>query len=201
MNAVKLGLSGAGGTIALLLGELHNKGQESSVFSIRNSLASFFGINNLTEIAIGTIVVFLALGAAMCFIFEDKTLDKAFYRGASVLAIIMSLTPSQDYKPLKTTPNSVLVSVSITTADNKPLAEVYVTVWNIETNTVFGRSKFVGNNFSFYQPEGRYRVDIEAEGYYVASEEFEVREGQDPRKLTINMALSNVPLFIQKILR
>jgi hypothetical protein len=201
-NEAKIGISGFFGAVLLVVADIGLKGEASAIKTIRDNLAQFFSVENLPLIAVITIIVVIGIGVASCFIFEENSMKKAFYRGASVLAIGMTITPNPQYKPVETSPKSELVQISLQTEDNQPVSQAVLTVWDVNSNKIVAKSKFTGNTFSFYQAPGRYRIYIEVPGYNIEYRVLEVVEGRAPSSLTIRLEKASlVPLFIQRIFK
>ncbi len=201
IHKVKLGLSALVGATFIVLIEIGLKGDMSATVTIRNNIAQFFSIDSNPVVGLFTVLGLIGIGTALCFIFKVNTMKKAFYQGASVLAIATTMIPNINYEPLKSSPNSELVRINLQTSDNKPVKDVLVTLWDARTNRIIGKSKYNGKTFSFYQTTGEYKIYVEVPGYNIEHSEFQVREGQQPVPISINLTPTFIPLILQRILK
>ncbi|CCD90721.1 membrane hypothetical protein [Bradyrhizobium sp. ORS 375] len=92
MNSGKLsiGLAGAFGGVIAVLGDLIQKQDASAVLVFASTL------NRILQLAIATwgwALVLVALAVALCVIFEPDSKPRAFYIGASILALLMTAVP------------------------------------------------------------------------------------------------------------
>ena len=87
---MKVGLAGGLGGILAVLSDLVQKEQASAILKIAYTMETSLLISFPPLIAV-FLVVGLAIG--LCFVFEPETKAKAFYVGASILTIMMTLVP------------------------------------------------------------------------------------------------------------
>ncbi|RMD71295.1 MAG: carboxypeptidase regulatory-like domain-containing protein [Gammaproteobacteria bacterium] len=199
-HRAKIGLSGAVGAVLLVFADVGLKGHTSATVTIRDNLMQFFGVGDPVLMAVLTLFFIIAVGVACCFIFEVDSQASAFYRGASVLAIAMTLVPATEPPPLETSPSSERISIMLKPEDGKSIASATVTVWDPKSQKVVGRSRFKGETYAFYLKEGRYRIEVEVPGYDIAVRDIEVKAGR-PLSLDITLKPTWVPQFIQRLLR
>jgi|GEM_PF-6870746 hypothetical protein len=197
MNAFKIGISGALGGILCILADLAQKAEASAVLTIGHNLGMFLKIPYANILASVTIV---AIATGLCFIFDVKTKQRAFYLGASILAIMMTLVPYNPPSSLSSIPHSVKVEVILETEDNRPIKEVTVTLLDSNNREIMGRSKFQDRSFYFYQPEGDYIMRIEVPGYRTVERELKLVEGEEIEPIRIKLNRSKLPIFIQRLL-
>jgi len=82
-------LSAAIGAVFSALSDIVQKDKASAIVTLSQKIfASSFP-------PIYVLILVVALAAALCFVFEPETKPKAFYLGASVLALAMTLVPYQ----------------------------------------------------------------------------------------------------------
>lgn len=198
--AVRTGLilSAIIGGVICTLADLLQKSEASAVLLLGQKLDEIFGVSSPTLVAIGLV---LSLAIALSLIFESKTKKGAFYIGASVLAILMTMTPYKMAPGFKTEPNSVEVNLSISTNDRRPVEGAVVTLLDASGRTIISRSRLQGSQLRFYQGGGTYRLTVELSGYKTASKNLSLREGSPPRSLLLTLQPYSIPLFIQRIIR
>jgi hypothetical protein len=195
---IALVLSAFVGGFTCTLADLMQKSEASAVLLIGQKLNEIFGVPSPTLFAIGIILI---LAAALPLIFESPTKKGAFYAGASVLAILMTITPYNVPPGLKTESNSVEVNLSISTQDKRRVEGAVVTLWDASGRTVKARSRPPGSQLRFFQDGGTYRLTVELPGYKTESRSLSLREGSPPQSLSITLQPSSTPLFIQRIIR
>jgi len=94
-----LGLSSAFGGLLAALSDILQKDQASAVMKIHYSLRTTLGAPSNPLLVVGMLVGF---GVALCFIFGADSNKRAFYIGASIPSILMTLVP---YKPVPNLPS------------------------------------------------------------------------------------------------
>jgi hypothetical protein len=198
MKKCALILSAIVGGIVCTLTDLIQKSEASAILLIGRTLDQLFsGIPAPNLCAIGLV---LLLAVALPLIFESTSKKGAFYLGASVLALLMTMTPYKAPPGFKTEPNSVEVLLSLSTADRRPVEGALVTLWDAEGKTVISRTRLAGAQFRFFQDGGTYRLGVELPGYGSEQRTLSLSEGR-PQSITITLQPSSQPLFIQRILR
>jgi hypothetical protein len=196
---VSLILSAAIGGIFCTLADLLQKAEASAVLLIGRKLDEIFsGVYWANVIAISVVV---ALAVAVAIIFESDTKKSAFYLGASVLALLMTMTPYEVSPGFKTAPNSVEVDLSIDTQDGKPAKGALVTLRDASGKQILSRSRLPGSQLRFYQDEGTYQLTVELAGYRSRTEPLSVTEGSPPQSMSVTLQPSSTPLILQRILR
>lgn len=83
-------LSGVAGSFFAVLADMTMKSNASAVVKMGDAIRTHLGLNCTNIIAA---VILLAGGALVCAIFTPENRKKAFYLGASIITIIMTLTP------------------------------------------------------------------------------------------------------------
>ena len=198
MNSLMIAISGAIGGILCIIADLAQKSEASAIITIGRNLNL---ILNLPYANIITFIVITGIGVGLCFIFDVKTKQKAFYMGASVLAIMMTLVPYNAPPNLKSTPNSVKVNVIVKTEDKKPLGKVVVTLLDSRTKRLVGKSNYQSGRFYFYQSGGNYRMILEASGYRTEERDLVLVEGTRPISITVELKCSSTPIFLQRFFK
>ncbi len=186
-----------GGLVAILA-DLIQKDVASATLKMANTFDENLGIPYATPVAICLV---LLIAIALCFIFEVQTTKRAFYTGASVLAILMTVVPYNLPKDFKTKPNSVEVVLKIKTQDGKPVAGAVVTLRNAENGRTVAQRRTPVAEFKFYQKAGRYRLTVEMNGYGSESRDLSLVEGSSPHQVTVNLRPTATPLFLQRLFR
>src|SRR5215475_10636398 len=100
-----IGICGAFGGLLATLGDLVQKQDASAVMKIRESLATTLKIPLPALLVMFFLVIF---AVALCFVFTVDSYNSAFYRGASIIAILMTVMPYQVLPTIPTEPNQVL---------------------------------------------------------------------------------------------
>lgn len=190
------------GGVICILADLMQKSEASAVLMLGQKLGEIVGLPSPTLFAIGII---LTIAGSLPLIFESTSKKAAFYAGASVLAILMTITPYDIPPELKTNPSSVEINLSITTKNGGPVKGAIVTVSPLDksgkTRTAIARSKLQGSQLRFYLDSGTYRLTVELPGYATEIQSLALREGNPPQFLSIILQPSSTPLFIQRIFR
>ena len=200
-TALTVGMSGLIGTVLCLLADIGLKGEGSAIKIIRDNLAGFFGIGlgALLYTAVAVITLLIALGVACCFVFDEVTNAKAFYRGASVLAIAMTLVPNAQHPPAPGEKRSERVTVRVTASDGTVPLAIKVTVWDESAKSITSLTRYSTASFHFYQRAGAYRLDFESPGYRIVRRSIVVQDGTEVPPLAIEFRATSVPGFVQRV--
>lgn len=197
-NVLKIGISGAVGGILCVLADLAQKEEASAVLKIGCNLESLLKIPYAN---ISTVFIVIGIAVALCFIFDVQEKKRAFYLGASVLAIMMTLVPYKAPPSLETVGNSVKVNMTLQTDDGRPVSEAVLTLYD-ENNRVIARSKFQSGRFYFYQSDGHYRMCITVPGYRMIDRHLDLNEKERPQiSITIDLKHTSIPISIQRFLK
>lgn len=89
-QVICLALSAATGGFLAVLSDMVQKEDASAVIQIKSALGNLLGLHTYPAL-VG--VVLIGLSVALCFIFSADSNKKAFYIGASILAILMTAVP------------------------------------------------------------------------------------------------------------
>ncbi len=200
MVKLKLGLCALTGGFFCLLADLGQKSEASAIRSIA------LGVGELIETSyangkIMAVVLVLMSALVLYFVFDPDTKPRAFYLGASVLALIMTFTPYEQPGGFTTEPNSVKVVLNLKTEDSAAIEQATLTLWNSQQNNILARTQISAEQFTFYQRQGRYILTIEMPGYEKETRHTELQEGVPLPALDIILRPSATPGIIQKILR
>ncbi len=98
-----LGLSAATGGLLAVLSDIGQKQEASAVGHLKLSLSEVLGLQTCPAVVA---LVLIVLGVALSFIFNADSNKKAFYIGASILAIMMTAVPYRDVPSLNTVPTA-----------------------------------------------------------------------------------------------
>jgi len=98
-----LGLSAATGGLLAVLSDIAQKQDASAVEHLQSALTGVLGFRTYPAVVA---LVLIALGVALSFIFNAASNKKAFYVGASILAIMMTAVPYNAPPSLSTSPTA-----------------------------------------------------------------------------------------------
>lgn len=107
LNALRkstcLGLSAATGGLLAALSDLAQKQDASAVEHLQSALTGVLGLRTYPAVVVLALIV---LAVALSFIFSAESNKKAFYIGASILAIMMTAVPYNAPPSLSATPTA-----------------------------------------------------------------------------------------------
>ena len=200
MVKAKLALCAFIGGFFCLVADLAQKSEASSIRNIALGIGDILeaGYSNSKIIAV---VLVLICALVLYFIFDPATKPKAFYLGASVLALMMTITPYEPSKGFNTQPNSVKVVLNLKTKDGKGIKQATLTLWNSQQNKIIARNQISAEQFTFYQNEGHYILTIDMPGYETETQSIELQEGVPFPAIDIILNRSSTPGIIQKLLK
>jgi len=211
--------SGGFGGLFAILADVLQKEQASAVMKLDEALKVTFGlpISPLLVVA-----MLMALGVGLCLVFKAHTSQAAFFRGASVIALLMTLVPYNLEQGLPRTPeqattlserldldlgNVVFAQTSGNQAQSKvsvellmenggqPSSAIY-TLKDPSNGAVIARSHAQGSSFSFYVPNRTYLLQIEVPNCRIEQRQLSVN---GPQSLTVRLVNSAVPASIQRL--
>jgi hypothetical protein len=96
-----LGLSAATGGLLAVLSDIAQKQDASAVEHLQSALTGVLGLRTYPAVVVLALIV---LSVALSFIFSAESNKKAFYIGASILAIMMTAVPYNAPPSLSATP-------------------------------------------------------------------------------------------------
>jgi hypothetical protein len=198
MKTMLIGLSALVGGVLAVLADLSQKGDASAILNLGYNLSKVFGLASPATVST---VLILLIAVALALIFDVSSKRQAFYVGASVLSIMMTIVPYKTPDGFKTTPNSVEVVINLTTADQKPIVEAAVSLWREDGRTLVARSQVSSDVFRFYQDGGNYKLSVEMTGYNAQFIDLKLIEGSAGQSLSVVLQPSETPIFIQRLLR
>lgn len=200
MVKLKLALSAFIGGFFCLLADLAQKSEASSIRNIALGIGDIIGASYSNGKIIAVVLV-LICALVLYFIFDPATKPKAFYLGASVLALMMTITPYEPSKGFNTQPNSVEVVLNLKTEDDIKIKQATLTLWNSQQNKIMARTQISAQQFTFYQNEGRYILTIDMLGYETERRSIELKEGIPFPAIDIILNRSVTPRLFQKMLK
>ncbi len=103
-------LSGAVGAILAVLSDLIQKNEASATLKIAHTIETTVGIHFPPIVSV---LLVLSLAISLCIISEAETKTKAFYIGASILAIMMTLVPYRLPPSLPTSPQQPALGIKL----------------------------------------------------------------------------------------
>jgi hypothetical protein len=98
-----LGLSAATGGLLAVLSDIAQKQDASAVEHLESALTGVLGLRTYPAVVVLALIM---LAVALSFIFSAESNKKAFYIGASILAIMMTAVPYNAPPSLSTTPSA-----------------------------------------------------------------------------------------------
>jgi hypothetical protein len=199
MGGISLKLSAIVGGIFCIVADLIQKTEASAIRNIGLNFAEFFEVDY--HFGKNTALIFVILGAfALSFIFEPETKPKAFYLGASVLALMMALIPYESASSFSNAPNSERVTIRISAQDNVKITNAELTLWNDRMNRILARTKLNNNEYTFYEDAGNYNITLHMPGFEEARKNFAIIDGQES-SIEISLKRSGAPKIFEKLLR
>jgi len=221
---IYIGLSGAFGGVLAILADLIQKEQASAVVKVDEALRTTL------MLSISPLIVALFLvgfSVALCFVFSVDSSKSAFYRGASILTVLMTLVPYKVPLSIPTTPEQAQppvqssfldhvfvpavyaqapavaqakfrIDVRLTTSNGKKVPSAIYTLIDPATGATIARSNVQGSEFSFYVTGRDYLLRVEAPNYSIAQRSLNVKSSQT---LTIPLSATWMPLAIQRVWR
>lgn len=106
-----LGLSAGTGGLLAVLSDIAQKQDASAVEHLQSALTGVLGLRTYPAVVA---LVLIGLAVALSFIFSADSNKKAFYVGASILAIMMTAVPYNAPPSLSTTPTAKGAAAPIT---------------------------------------------------------------------------------------
>ena len=228
LQAVKksmcLGLSAATGGLLAVLSDIAQKQDASAVEHLQSALAGVMGVRAYPAVVA---VVLIALAVALSFIFSADSNRKAFYIGASILAIMMTAVPYNAPPSLSATPTaktlaapvslgwwdrlvipgqvyaqnasagSYAVDVHLQTDNGKTVRSATFTLVDSNSGEVLGRSRVQSGNFTFYAPDRPCILRVQVDGYAIVERPLQAAS----KSVTIQLTASGVPLALQRLFR
>ena len=164
MDSMKIRVSALIGSLFCIVADLSQKTEASAMRNLGSTVGEFVGLDFSQGKLLALVLV--VLGAlSLSFIFEPETKRKAFYLGASVLAIMMTIVPYDRANDFKTTPNSEKVTVTLSTEDGQKVSGIEMTLWNSKRNEIIARTRINHSKYTFYQDAGNYKLSLYMPGY------------------------------------
>jgi hypothetical protein len=106
-----LGLSAATGGLLAVLSDIAQKQDASAVEHLQSALTGVLGLRTYPAVVVVALIV---LAVALSFIFSAESNKKAFYIGASILAIMMTAVPYNAPPSLSATPTAKSAAEPVT---------------------------------------------------------------------------------------
>lgn len=228
LQAVKksmcLGLSAATGGLLAVLSDIAQKQDASAVEHLQAALAGVMGVRTYPAV-VGLLLIVFAV--ALSFIFSADSNKKAFYIGASILAIMMTAVPYNAPPSLSATPTaraldapvslgwwdrlmipgqiyaqnasagSYAVDVHLQTDDGKTVSRATFTLVDSHSGEILGRSRVQSGNFTFYPPNRPCTLRVQVDGYAIVDRPLTAAS----KSITIQLTASGVPLAFQRLFR
>lgn len=216
---------GSLGAIVATLAEIAAKQEVSVTVKLREALVEHAALAIEPFYVIG---FFVFLGAVMTFVSQTRNYYKAFYAGASILTIFMTMIPTglpptptastltAPEKPLAfrgaapqrtaklatskapSAPNP-RVDVTVATQDRKRVSQVIMTLRD-QRGRLTSKGRFRSGRFVFSQPPGTYRVVIDVPGYRSQTKIVKLKAGQR-ESLRFRLQPTWQPVVLQRLFR
>lgn len=170
------------------------------------------------------IAVAIGIGVVLCYVFKPGTKGEAFARGASVFAVLATLSPPlpgqtgvratgisgshsfSGYSMIgrahaQTNPRAkiprgeaVIILSGIDKLKRKPVSRLLL--WNSNRTKLVATTKARTSRFVIKRPAGQYLVEIDTPGFRLSQSKITL--GKDRKFYAIHMTRSKVPVSIQK---
>jgi hypothetical protein len=209
--------SGGFGGLLAILADVLQKQQASTVAKMDDALKTTLG---LPVPILVVIPVLMALGVGLCLVFKVESREAAFFRGASVIALLMTVVPynvppelprNQDQANTlsqqldlgnvvfaQTRGNDAQSKVNVQLVmpnGGQPSSAIY-TLKDASNGAVIARSNVQGSAFDFYVPNRTYLLQVEVANCRIEQRQLSVN---GPQSLTIHLVNSSVPAAIQRL--
>jgi hypothetical protein len=225
MRTICLGLSAATGGSLAIMSDITQKQDASAVEQLHSALGGVLGVQTYPWVVMLMLIVF---SVALSFIFSADSNKKAFYIGASILALMMTAVPYKTLPNLNTSPlpggagaatqswwDRFLIPPQVFAQNTPQPNTTSPFIVHLETED---KKPVSGAIFTLIDPSSnqtirRSRVQGGDLTFYVNNHPYLLRVQVDgyaiaetplnppPRSLTISLAPSSVPLSIQRIFR
>ena len=143
-----LGFSGAMGGILAALSDILQKDQASAVMKIHDSLRTTLGVPSHPLLVVGMLVGF---AVALCFIFDARTNRRAFYIGASIPSILMTIVPYRVAPSLGSNRSQAMNSVAAPAG----LGSVLLTPWKVFAQSAQENKSEIGVEVHLHTADNR----------------------------------------------
>lgn len=221
-----LGLSAATGGSLAILSDITQKQDASAVEQLHSALGGVLGVQTYPWVVMLLLIVF---SVALSFIFSADSNKKAFYIGASILALMMTVVPYKALPGLNTSPPSsgagaateqgwwdrflIPPQVFAQNAPQSSPSSPFIVHLETEDKKPVSSAIFALIDPSNGQTIRRSRVQGSDFTFYVNNRTYSLRVQVDgyaiaelplnlpPRSLTISLIPSSIPLSIQRVFR
>src|SRR5262249_16245458 len=119
---------GFGATVAILA-DLYLKDKACAITSLDQKLASTFQLH-VHPLVVAFLLI--AMGIGLCFAFPEKSTGKTFFRGASVLTMVMTMAPYEVHPGIPQSPDQPQPQAEIRHLDSFFVSEVLAQVRTAE---------------------------------------------------------------------
>jgi hypothetical protein len=230
LNALRksmcLGLSAATGGLLAVLSDIAQKQDASAVEHLQSALTGVLGLRTYPAVVVLALIV---LAVALSFIFSAESNKKAFYIGASILAIMMTAVPYNAPPSLSATPtaksaaepvsfrwwNRLMIPGQVYAQSAPANNKSYSVDVHLQTDNgkAVSSATFTVIDANSGEVLGRSKVQSGDFTFYAPNRPCTLRVQVDgyaiverqlssaPRALTIQLAPSGVPMAIQRIFR
>lgn len=224
MSKLALALSGGVGGVVAALCDVVQKNEASAVAAIARAVEVTLRMSFPPILAV---ILTVCLAIALCFVFEPDTKTKAFYLGASVLAIVMTVVPYKSPPDLQSSASGAIgrgasvnvekpilfaratflqearatrASIVLVPEDGEDLPDILITLLARDTRRIVAQSKTTSRTFYFSQAPGEYLVRVEASRYQIVEDTLTLRPGEaSTRRLELKRTW--IPLPVQRLFR
>lgn len=221
-----LGLSAATGGLLAVLSDIAQKQDASAVEHLQSALAGVMGLRTYPALVA---VVLIGLAVALSFIFSADSNKKAFYIGASILAIMMTAVPYNAPPSLSTSPSAksaaapatlgwwdgIMIPAQVHAQNPSATSASFPVTVHLETNNGKAISVAVFSMVDANSGEilGRSKVLSGNFTFYAPNRPCNLRVHVDgygiverplsaaSREMTIQLTASGVPVVLQRLFR
>ena len=217
-----IAICGGFGAIVAILADIYLKDTACAVDALDQKLRAILQIHLHP---LGVMAMLIVIGIGLCFVFPEPSTGKAFFRGASVLTMVMTATPYEAPpnipraadEPQPTVSvlhiDSLLVPVVLAAGpsqetqfrldihlvaqDGKKISGAIYSLTDPTTGAVLARSRIAGSDASFYLAKRDYALRVEVTNYKIATVPVQLQHAQS---LTVPLQPSWMPLAFQRVI-
>lgn len=211
--------SGMVGGFLAVLADVAQKDDASAVLNLASGIAKLH--IRCEPIVVALLLILLA--GALCLIFEAANKKAAFYIGASILTVIMTVVPvrrapSIEALPEKTPDSGPAASgerlirraafepaeatgrviLTLRAPGQQRITEVTVEIRNPASGATLASSTYSNSTIDLALPPDRVAIRVSVPGYKLAQQTLSVRPGQ-VREVQVDLEPTAMPLGLQKL--
>jgi len=214
---------GAAGALIAAVADITIKREVSTVVRMSEATSSVLALPITPIIAVAVLIIF---GTVLTYASNVSDRLKSLYVGASIVSIIMTLVPTSLPKAVdkangsgsalestnpavrpvvytqvaSTSCKASPVTVHARTTDGKPVADMVVTIREVESKGIVAQTRFSVANVRFQQPAGDYLLVIDVPGYEPEATQLSICDGS-PRVVHADLKPTWKPYVLRRLFR